>query len=742
MITTRLRWLVLFIALPSVLNAQNGEYVPAVNIPVSHNGSPIENPWVGGFNAPIFSEIDMDGDGIKDLFVFDREGYRITTYINNGSPGQVDYVHAPQYRKKFPAGLHDWVILKDYNCDGKEDLFTYSYSGGMTVYRNDYTPQGGLKFNLVYTLVNSKYGNITANLYVASVNLPALTDVDNDGDLDVLTFPVSGSFVEFHRNKAVEQFGTCDTLVYQLDPNCFGNFGLSGFANEALLNVGCRMALPGDDTQLDPDISARVQHAGSCMIALDIDGDGDKDLMNGDILGNNMLLVYNGGSTAGALMTSQDDSFPSYDDPVDLVTFPAPYYLDVNNDGNKDFIVAPCISGPSENYNNVLYYTNTTNNTSNVFSFIQDRFLVDEMIEVGSGANVVFQDVDKDGLMDIVVGNYGYYTTTPPFQSGLSYYRNTGSATSPSFNLVTQDLANISQIGLTGIAPAFGDLDSDGDDDLVIGNSDGTLLLYSNNGTTYTLSQPSMSTANGTAIDVGSNSAPQLFDVNKDGKLDLVVGERAGTLNYYENTGTPSVPSFTLATSSFGGVLVNNAFSLYGYSYPFMYDSAGVTQLLVGAVNGYIYQYNNIDNNLLGTFSLVDSMYHGIFEPQRITVASRDITGDGIREILTGNYAGGVTLYSYDSTTSVAEYASPLVQFQLYPNPASDQVVLRFAENAPADQRTIRFIDVTGREVLSMQSERNTVRIPVSEWSNGMYRCVVSDSQGRITSRNLMVAHP
>ena len=74
------------------------------------------------------------------------------------------------------------------------------------------------------------------------------------------------------------------------------------------------------------------------MIALDIDGDGDKDLMNGDILGNNMLLVVNGGSTSGATMIAQDDSFPSYDDPVDLVTFPGPYYFDANNDGIYNYL--------------------------------------------------------------------------------------------------------------------------------------------------------------------------------------------------------------------------------------------------------------------------------------------------------------------------------------------------------------------------------------------------------------------
>ena len=174
-------------AATGTLKAQNGEYVPAINIPVTHNGTLLENPWVGGFNAPIFSEIDMNGDGVKDLFVFDRDGFRISTFINNGTVGQVDYHHAPEYRKRFPAGMHDWVLLKDFNCDGKEDIFTYSYSGGMTVYRNDYTPQNGLQFSLAYTLVNSKYGSITANLYVASVNLPALADVDNDGDLDLIS---------------------------------------------------------------------------------------------------------------------------------------------------------------------------------------------------------------------------------------------------------------------------------------------------------------------------------------------------------------------------------------------------------------------------------------------------------------------------------------------------------------------------------------------------------------------------
>ncbi|MBK7389496.1 MAG: hypothetical protein IPI23_10660 [Bacteroidetes bacterium] len=75
-------------------------------------------------------------------------------------------------------------------------------------------------------------------------------------------------------------------------------------------------------------------------------------------------------------MNVQDDNFPSYDTPVNLITFPSPYYPDVNNDGNKDLLTAPCISGSAENYNNVLYYINTTDNNSNIFNYQQTAFLL------------------------------------------------------------------------------------------------------------------------------------------------------------------------------------------------------------------------------------------------------------------------------------------------------------------------------------------------------------------------------
>ena len=92
--------------------------------------------------------------------------------------------------------------------------------------------------------------------------------------------------------------------------------------------------------------------------------------------------------------------------------------------------------------------------------------------------------------------------------------------------------------------PTFADIDGDGDQDLVVGESNGTLRYYENTGTT---SDPVYTVRTGTAnpwdgIDVGTFSAPTFADIDGDGDQDLVVGESGGTLFYYENTSVSNQP--------------------------------------------------------------------------------------------------------------------------------------------------------------------------------------------------------
>src|ERR1044071_2682797 len=95
------RTLLLLFLLPFSIHAQT-IFVRQDSVPVFVNSVQLENPWAGGINSAQFSEIDLNQDGTMDLFVFDRAGNKITTYINNATPNQVDYSIAPQYITRFP----------------------------------------------------------------------------------------------------------------------------------------------------------------------------------------------------------------------------------------------------------------------------------------------------------------------------------------------------------------------------------------------------------------------------------------------------------------------------------------------------------------------------------------------------------------------------------------------------------------------------------------------------------------
>ena len=123
-----------------------------VNLKIKENSVYFKSPFVGGINAGQFSEIDLNLDGIMDLIVFDKSGNKIIPFINNG----LDYIFAPIYRENFPKNLHDWLLLADYNCDGKNDIFTYS-SGGLAVYEN--TSINSLTFNIVTPLIMTDIGS-------------------------------------------------------------------------------------------------------------------------------------------------------------------------------------------------------------------------------------------------------------------------------------------------------------------------------------------------------------------------------------------------------------------------------------------------------------------------------------------------------------------------------------------------------------------------------------------------------
>ncbi len=653
-------------------------------IPVVVAGDTLELAWAGGLNCPQFSAIDLNGDGIKDLVIFDRTGNKVITFINKGTANQISYVYAPQYQRLFPQDMHDWALMRDYNCDGDIDIFTYN-NGGIRVYRNDYAINNQLSFSLACNeIYSTQFANYT-NLYVSPANIPAIGDINGDGDIDVISFDVGGSLLNYHENQRVEHSYSCDSLNYSMSTACWGNVSTNWNANYFNLGVSCRMDTHGGNSQSDTMPS---RHSGGTLLDLDLNNDGDKDLIVGDLISNSADALFNGGNAAFANITSQDSLYPVNNVSVNVNTFPACFYLDVNNDGKRDLICAPNASGVSENNHGVWYYKNVGSDLAPDFKLQTNAFLQNQMIEVGEGSAPVFFDYDNDGLQDLVVGTFGYFVGASFYNARLNLYKNTGTINHPAFTLVDTNYANLSNLNFRNFRPTFGDLDGDGDPDMIVGESNGSLIYLPDTTTGGYPAQYGAPVLNYQGSTTQQCPVPQLVDLNHDNLLDMVIGTRNGKLRYYQNTGTTTNPIFTFITDTLGGVNVRQTGYVTGYAQPFLFDSAGSWRLMVGSERGYVYYYNNITGNLASNFNLVDSMfnyrYMNGFDGQRCTVWGADIDGDGKMDLAEGNIEGGVGIFTTGHVNvAIASPEQTFKHLRIFPNPTNDLCTIDFTSFKP-----------------------------------------------------------
>jgi hypothetical protein len=347
-----------------------------------------------------------------------------------------------------------------------------------------------------------------------------------------------------------------------------------------------------------------------------------------------VLLIENVGRTC---------SSPSFQvDPIPLpfakdarssgYNTPAP--VDLDGDGDLDFLMG--VIGGAFNpiktlEDNFLYWERVA---KDAFELRTRRFL--DMLDLGADAAPAVADVDADGDLDLLVGAKIDARTTGP--GPLHLFRNDGTRTASRFRS-----AERLPIGAAfNLMPALGDLDADGDLDLVLGTWNQDILVFRNEGTPR---EPRWAQDERATIKPprASHLAPALGDLDGDGDLDLVAGQANGAVLFYRNTGSARRPQFTLVSERLDDIAAGRR------SAPALVDvdADGLVDLVLGHEDaGALVVYRNVGTASGPRFARIDTPPAlALPLPPNSAPAFADVDGDGAADLFIGTTSGGIRFY-------------------------------------------------------------------------------------------------
>ena len=700
------------------------------SLKIIQNKQTLPNAFAGGLNAPQFSTCKLDDDGIEDLVVFDRTAQKLYTFLaQKDNLGKYFWQYSPQYENAFPK-VQNWILLRDYNRDGKKDIFT-STPSGIKVYQN--TSITNVSFKLVADPLFSTGYSGKLNLYLNSTDIPSITDIDNDGDDDIVVFDASGNFILYHKNFSMENYKNANVLEFRRVGDCWGGM-LKEHFDDISFSQPCGENPQPLENPFPNKSSAKVLHSGNSLLLIDLNGDGLKDMLYGHVTQNRVAALMNVGTANQSKFNKGNYNYPD-NYPVNFSIFPAIYYEDLDFDGIRDMITSPNGSDNAlqtvDYQNSVWFYKNKGKDDKPDFSFVQKNMLQNTMVDLGENSAPVFADIDGDGDQDMLVGNAGIRGETG-YRASIYLFDNKGNNT---FELTNSDFLSINKnLQLFDIKPVVTDLNGDGVDDFgFLSNSfTGVNIRYFPNtaqkGKAFNLKLSEGITL--PKIEFLSNGdSPLFYDLNKDGLKDLLLGKGNGELEFHKNTGSAKSPVYVLENGGLGGIIPD--YTVGGVSLASAdLNGDGKEELIIGSRNGYLKVYKNFieqnPNKFMADSTNIFDDFNGknafIQMGGGLNVAVTDLNNDQIPDLMIGTNTGGLKWLKNTSKFIITATEESL-DFVVFPNPTNRYL---YVKNPSIGDYEL--FDIFGRRILSQRNTQNTQEISfdLSSQNDGIYFLKIS----------------